>query len=67
MPTLEHNKLTIDSKAPTGDYRKFIENESRYARLEQSFPERAKVLFEKAEENAAARYERLQKMGKLYE
>ena len=66
-PTLEHNKLTIDSKAPTGDYRKFIENESRYARLEQSFPERAKVLFEKAEENAAARYERLQKMGKLYE
>ena len=44
-PTLEHNKLSIDSKEPTGDYRKFIENESRYARLEQSFPDRAAVLF----------------------
>lgn len=66
-PTLEHNKLSIDSKEPTGDYRKFIENESRYARLEQSFPDRAAVLFEKAEENARARYQRLQKMGKLYE
>ena len=44
-----------------------ITNEARYARLTQSFPERAEVLFEKAEANAKARYERLQKMGKLYE
>ena len=66
-PTLENNKLTIDSKDPTGNYQEFIANESRYARLEQSFPERAQELFAKAEENAAARYERLKKMGKLYE
>ncbi len=66
-PTKESNKLTIDSAAPTGDYQEFIANEARYARLAQSFPERAKDLFVKAEENAKARYERLVKMGKLYE
>ena len=66
-PTLENNKLTIDSKAPSGSYQEFIANEARYARLAQTFPERAKALFEKAEENAKAKYERLQKMGKLYE
>jgi pyruvate-ferredoxin/flavodoxin oxidoreductase len=66
-PTLENNKLTIDSGEPTGDYQAFISNEARYARLAQSFPDRAKDLFAKAEENAKARYERLQKMGKLYE
>ncbi len=66
-PTLESNKLTIDSKEPTGDYQEFIKNEARYARLAQSFPERSAQLFAKAEAAAKARYERLQKMGKLYE
>ena len=65
-PALPENKLTIDSAAPSADYQAFIANEARYARLAQSFPERAKTLFEKAEENAKARYERLVKMGKLY-
>ena len=66
-PTLESNKLTIDSKAPTADYVEFIKSEARYARLAQSFPERAADLFQKAETNAKAKYERLLKMGKLYE
>ena len=66
-PTLEANKLTIDSKAPTADYVDFIKSETRYARLAQSFPERAEALFEKANANAKAKYERLLKMGKLYE
>ncbi len=66
-PQLEGNKLTIDSKAPTGDYQAFIANEARYARLAQSFPERAAQLFEQAEAAAKAKYERLVKMGKLYE
>ena len=26
-PTLEHNKLSVDSKDPTGDYQAFISNE----------------------------------------
>ncbi len=66
-PTLENNKLTIDSGDPSADYQEFIANEARYARLAQSFPDRAKDLFEKAEESAKERYERLKKMGKLYE
>ncbi len=66
-PTLEANKLTIDSKAPTADYQEFIANEARYARLAQSFPERAAQLFAQAEAAAKAKYERLVKMGKLYE
>ena len=41
--------------------------ETSYARLSQSNPERAAALFAKAEANAKAKYERLQKMGKLYE
>ncbi len=66
-PTLESNKLTIDSKEPTGDYKAFITSETRYARLAQTFPERAEALFDKAEKAAKAKYDRLQKMGKLYE
>ncbi|MGM9632407.1 MAG: pyruvate:ferredoxin (flavodoxin) oxidoreductase [Eubacteriales bacterium] len=61
------NPLTIDSKEPTANYVDFIKSETRYARLAQSFPERAEKLFAKAEENAKAKYERLQRMGKLYE
>ncbi len=66
-PTLESGKLMIDSKAPTADYVEFIKSEARYARLVQSFPERAADLFEKASNNAKAKYDRLLKMGKLYE
>ncbi len=66
-PTAEANKLTIDSKEPTASYVEFIESETRYARLKQSFPEKAAELFAKGEENAKAKYERLQKLGKLYE
>ena len=66
-PTLESNKLTIDSKEPSASYVDFIKNETRYARLAQSNPERAAALFAKAEANAKAKYERLLKMGKLYE
>ncbi len=66
-PTLENNKLSIDSKEPTTDYVDFIKTETRYARLAQSFPERAAELFAKADANAKAKYQRLLKMGKLYE
>ena len=66
-PTKESNKLTIDSKAPTADYIEFVKSETRYARLAQSFPERAADLFAKADANAKAKYERLVRMGKLYE
>jgi pyruvate-ferredoxin/flavodoxin oxidoreductase len=66
-PTLENNKLIVDSKTPTGDYTAFIKSENRYARLAASNPERADALFAKAEASAAAKYDRLERMKKLYE
>ena len=65
-PTLSENKLTIDSKEPTGNYVDFIKSETRYARLVQSFPEKAETLFAKGEENAKAKYDRLKQMAELY-
>ena len=58
--------FTLDSKAPTGDSESFIKGEARYARLAQTFPERAKELFEKAAETAKAKYEHLVKLGEFY-
>ncbi len=65
-PAAETNKLTVDSKAPTANYVDFIKSETRYARLVQSFPEKAEALFAKGEENAKAKYDRLQKLADLY-
>jgi pyruvate-ferredoxin/flavodoxin oxidoreductase len=61
------NPMTIDSKEPTADYVAFIKNETRYQRLAMAFPERAEELFAKAADNAKAKYDRLQRMAKLYE
>lgn len=51
--------LTVDSKAPTGDFMEFIMNEVRYSSLKLSFPERAEELFRKAKQDAQDRYEEL--------
>ena len=53
------NPFTLDSKAPSAPYRDFILNEVRYSSLTRSFPERAKVLFAEAEEDAKEKYETL--------
>ncbi len=66
-PSAEGNKLTIDSKEPSASYVDFIKSETRYARLVQSFPEKAEELFAKGEENAKAKYDRLKKLSSLYE
>ena len=58
------NPFILDSKEPTGDYQAFLTSEVRYARLAQSFPERAKELFAKSEENAKAKYEKLAELAK---
>ena len=59
----ETQKLTLDSKAPTGSYQDFIRSEVRYARLAQSFPERAEVLFAESEGYAKEKYEKLKKLS----
>src|SRR5699024_10760588 len=56
------NPFTIDSKEGTESYRAFIMNEARYSSLTRSFPERAEVLFQKAEDTAKARYQHLLKL-----
>ena len=60
------NPFTLVSKDPTGDYRAFLANETRYARLAQQFPERAEKLFAASEEAAKAKLERLKRFVELY-
>ena len=60
------NPFSLDSKEPTGSYIDFIKSENRYSRLAASNPERANELFEKAEANAKAKYERLTRFTELY-
>ncbi len=60
------NPFSLDSKEPTASYQDFINNEARYTRLAQAFPERAKELFAKAEITAKAKYERLKKLVEFY-
>ncbi|MEG0896824.1 MAG: pyruvate:ferredoxin (flavodoxin) oxidoreductase, partial [Ruthenibacterium sp.] len=60
------NPFMLDSKAPTADYKEFIESETRYSRLERSFPERASLLFNEASDKAKDRYEHLTKLVDLY-
>ncbi len=66
-PTLKaegKNPFTLDCKAPTADYVEFIKSETRYARLAQTFPQRAETLFAKAAETAKEKYEHLVELSK---
>ena len=56
----------LDSKAPTGDYKSFLNGEVRYNALARFTPERAEKLFDNAEQNAKERYEYLNKLVQLY-
>ncbi len=58
------NPFQLDSKAPTESYQDFIMGEARYSALTRSFPERAKELFQKAEDSAAKRYAYLTELAK---
>ena len=60
------NPFTLTSKAGDGSYQDFLNNEARYTRLIQPFPERAERLFKESEEAAKARYEHLMKLVELY-
>ena len=60
------NPFALDSKEPVGDYQAFLANETRYARLAQQFPERAKALFAESEAQAKAKFERLTRFVDLY-
>lgn len=50
------NPFILDSKAPTADYKEFLESEVRFNRLSRTDPERAAMLFEKARIQAEEKY-----------
>jgi len=58
------NPFQLDSKEPKASYEDFIMGEVRYNSLARSNPERAKELFEKAQADAKAKYEKLVEMAK---
>jgi pyruvate-ferredoxin/flavodoxin oxidoreductase len=59
------NPFQLDSKPPVTDYKEFLKGEIRYTTLAKQFPKTAEVLFEKAAEEAKARYEYYEKLAKL--
>lgn len=61
------NPFTLDSKEPSGDFKKFILGENRYASLKLSFlsfPEKAEQLYAKAEKDAKERLATYQDLAK---
>ncbi len=59
------NPFVLDSKAPSTEYKEFLNNEVRYSALARSNPERANDLFDKAEKQAKDKYEYLEKLSRL--
>jgi len=57
------NAFQLDSREPSIDYKEFLEGEVRFSSLGITFPDRAKLLFDKAEEQAKAKYQRLVKLA----
>jgi pyruvate-ferredoxin/flavodoxin oxidoreductase len=60
------NPFSLDSKAPSADYKEFILGENRYNRLAKAFPDKADTLFEHAANDAKEKYERLTRYEALY-
>ncbi len=58
--------FSLDSKAPTESYEEFIMGEVRYNSLKKQNPEKAAVLFAKAEKEAKERFDYLNKLITLY-
>jgi pyruvate-ferredoxin/flavodoxin oxidoreductase len=58
--------FSLDSKAPTGDYKAFMMREVRYNSLMRVNPDRANVLFDKAVANSKAKYDHLVELQNMY-
>ncbi|MCL2580554.1 MAG: pyruvate:ferredoxin (flavodoxin) oxidoreductase [Oscillospiraceae bacterium] len=63
----DKNPFQLDSKAPSLNYQDFIKSEVRFTVLQNTFPERAKELFEQADKDAQDKYKHLLRLSKLYE
>ena len=60
----EGNPFTLDSKDPVESYQDFLMGETRYTSLKKAQPELASKLFEKAEEENAARLAKYKNLAK---
>ncbi|MBQ2802328.1 MAG: pyruvate:ferredoxin (flavodoxin) oxidoreductase [Lachnospiraceae bacterium] len=60
------NPFILDSKAPAGAYEEFLDGEIRYDVLKRQHPKEAKVLFDKASDEALERYQYLKKLEALH-
>ncbi|MDR1754900.1 MAG: pyruvate:ferredoxin (flavodoxin) oxidoreductase [Eubacterium sp.] len=68
-PALEEegkSPFSLDSKAPTGDYKEFMMREVRYNSLMRQNPDRAGVLFDKAAKDAKKKYDDLVGLVEYY-
>ena len=59
------NPLQLDSKKIKIDYNDFIMSETRFKSLKALYPERADVLYKKAEEADKQQFEHLKKLSEL--
>jgi len=59
------NPFVLDSKDPSKSFQDFLNSETRYTSLINTFPEEAKKLFAKAEEDAKGRYESYIRMAEI--
>mgnify|MGYP002509437509 CR=1 FL=1 len=57
------NPFTLDSKDPSGSFRKFLMGQNRYASLSLSFPDKADALYAKAAEDAGKRLENYKRLS----
>ncbi|SPD74067.1 Pyruvate-flavodoxin oxidoreductase [uncultured Desulfobacterium sp.] len=57
------NPFILDSKEPKEGFQNFLMGEVRYSSLTRTFPESAKVLFEKAEAEIKERYDTYRRMA----
>jgi pyruvate-ferredoxin/flavodoxin oxidoreductase len=67
LKDLGKNPFSLDSKAPTADFREFLMGEVRYSSLLQQFPEQAEELFAKTAQDAAERLDSYRRLAKSLE
>ena len=60
------NPFTLDSKAPTADFKDFLLRENRFAVLKKTQPDVAEELFSRAERECKERLRFYQKVGELF-
>jgi pyruvate-ferredoxin/flavodoxin oxidoreductase len=67
LKELGKNPFSLDSKAPTADFREFLMGEVRYSSLKQLFPDQADALFDKTAKDAAERLDGYKRLAKMYD